>query len=299
MRLLLDMPERAAYTARTRIAPTPSGYLHVGNGVAFLITAELARQRSAVLRLRIDDIDAERTRPEYLEDIFSTLAWLGIKWTEGPTDPADHAFGWSQSARLERYLDRVDVLKEQGDLYACTCTRREMRAPTATGRKPCGCRTREIAFDEPAAAWRLRIPSDAVVRMETLFGGPQLLKPADLIADPVIRQRSVDDRPGRPSYQIASLMDDVDHDVTFIVRGDDLLPSTACQLYMADRLGLEAFGAVAFLHHPLLADEHGDKLSKSDGAAALRSMRDQNKALDGLKRTAERTIADLMRAPAT
>lgn len=298
MRLLLGMPDRAAFTARTRIAPTPSGYLHVGNGVAFLITAELARQRSAVLRLRIDDIDAERTRPEYLEDIFRTLTWLGIKWTEGPKDPADHAFRWSQSARWERYLDQVDLLKEQGDLYACTCTRRELRAPTASGRKPCSCRTREIPFDDPAAAWRLRIPSDAVVRMETLFRGPQLLKPAGLIADPVVRQRATLDRPGRPSYQIASLIDDVDHGVTFIVRGDDLLPSTACQLYLADRLGLDAFRSVAFVHHPLLTDEAGNKLSKSEGATALRAMRDRNKALDGLKRTAERMIADLMRVPA-
>ena len=119
---------------RTRIAPTPSGYLHAGNAVNFLLTAELARLHGGSLLLRIDDLDAERARPEYLDDIFHSLEWLGIAWHEGPRDAADFQRNWSQRTRIGRYQVLLDQLRRGGHLYACTCSRKEL--PT------CRCRTR-------------------------------------------------------------------------------------------------------------------------------------------------------------
>jgi len=259
----------------TRIAPTPSGYLHAGNAINFLITAEVAREAGAAIRLRIDDLDAERMRPAYVDDIFASLRWLGIRWSEGPRDRMEHERMHSQMLRLARYEECLHVLKEQGDLYACICSRADQK------RSGCDCRKRELPLTSPNASWRLRIPSDAVVRMESIHGGPQWLSPARLINEPVLRQRA--ELGGRPSYQIASLCDDADHGITHIVRGEDLLASTACQLHLAERLGLEVFQRVRFLHHPLIADSTGAKLSKSEGAASLKAMREGGQSPDALR----------------
>lgn len=264
---------------RTRIAPTPSGLLHAGNAVGFLITDAVARMLGARIRLRIDDLDAGRVRPAYVDDIFASLRWLGIAWHEGPADRAEHERGFSQAQRIPRYLERLQLLREQGDLYACACSRAEAR------RRPCECRAKGLPFDAPHAAWRLRVPADAQVCMEGLLHEARWLRPAELLPDPVLRQRA--DAGGRPAYQIASLVDDAEQGTTHIVRGDDLLPSTACQLYLAERLGMAAFQRVRFLHHPLLTDEHGRKLSKSEGAASLKAMRNAGIGPEALRRQAQ------------
>ena len=96
---------------RTRIAPTPSGYLHVGNALNFLITQKLARSASGSILLRIDDLDTERARPEYITDVFDSLAWLGITWDEGPLDADDLSRNWSQLQRVVRYAGRSGALR--------------------------------------------------------------------------------------------------------------------------------------------------------------------------------------------
>jgi len=267
------MPER------TRIAPTPSGYLHAGNAVGFLITARLASERKATLRLRIDDLDVERARPAYIEDIFASLEWLGIQWDEGPTGPADHAARWSQELRVPRYTGLLTLLAAQDHLYACTCSRRGIVA--------CTCRDQSNALDAPGVSWRLRVPEPCPVEIKTLNGSASV-DLAALLHDPVLRQRN-----GRPAYQIASLADDVDHGTTLIVRGSDLLPSTACQLHLAGLLGLSSFAQVRFLHHPLITDVSGNKLSKSEGAASLKAMREAGASLDGLRRQAGAVVEAL------
>lgn len=231
------------------------------------MTKELARRFGASIRLRIDDLDAERERPEFVEDIFQSLAWLGISWSDGPRDTHEQERVHSQRFRIPRYLERLDLLKEQGDLYACSCSRGDIR------RAHCSCRQRGLSFHAANVCWRLHIPEDAFVRMRGVAGADQLIRPAQLMSDPVLRQRQ--DLGGRPAYQIASVVDDVEHGISFIVRGEDLLPSTACQLYIAERSGLDGFLGIRFLHHPLLTDERGEKLSKSDGALALRTLREQ------------------------
>jgi len=284
---------------RTRIAPTPSGYLHAGNGVAFLLTYRLAGQYKASLRLRIDDLDAERGRLTYVEDIFDSLRWLGIDWDQGPHNANEQEREHSQAKRTVRYQENIDILKEQGDLYACTCSRSALRELARRGMKNCDCRAKQRSFKETEATWRLHIPADAMVRMDELFGNTRMLVPADLMTDPVIRQRISEEGAGRPAYQIASLMDDVDQGSTMIVRGEDLLSSTACQLYLADRLGLEAFKRIRFVHHPLITDAHGQKLSKSEGAEALRTMRANGTTPAELHASAERMLAGLRHGDAT
>lgn len=264
----------------TRIAPTPSGYLHAGNAIGFLITARLAKEQNASLRLRIDDLDAERARPEYVNDIFESLSWLRIQCSEGPAHAADHEASWSQDGRTPRYHELLAKLATDHHLYACMCSRRELPA--------CTCCDRDIALDADGVTWRLRVPDTCPVDIVGWKNNTRV-DLAALMHDPVLRQRN-----GRPAYQIASLADDVDHGITFIVRGADLLPSTACQLYLARLLHLDAFARIRFLHHPLVTDAAGNKLSKSEGAASLKAMRELGRASDPLREQADAVLAEVL-----
>lgn len=278
---------KARSTVRTRIAPTPSGYLHVGNAINFLLAQAIALRESGTILLRIDDLDAERLRPEYTEDIFHSLAWLGITWDEGPRSVIELEQRWSQRHRLARYNRIIDALADAGMLYACTCSR--------TSFAHCPHRAAGLPLDAADAAWRLRVPEGSEVELRRWPDGLERVRVDGLITDPVVRQRN-----GMPAYQIASLADDLDHGINLVVRGMDLMPSTACQLFIAHALGSEAFLGARFVHHPLVTDPHGRKLSKSAGATSLRAMREQGAGpealrdqtqgiLDGLLKDAERS----------
>jgi glutamyl/glutaminyl-tRNA synthetase len=248
---------------RSRLAPTPSGYLHAGNAVNFLLTETLVRRANGELHLRIDDIDRERVRPAYLDNIFATLRWLGITYEVGPWDVADFEAHFSQHLRLARYQALLERLVAVTDLvYACTCSRAQVAANSgADGRYGGTCRDKSLPLDTPGAAWRVRVPDGEVVHFSDGFLGPQMLEVASLVGDFVIRKKD-----GLPAYQTASLADDVAATMTVIVRGQDLLPSTAAQLWLAAQAGppwVEAFEAVQFYHHPLLTGADGQKLSKS------------------------------------
>lgn len=256
---------------RTRLAPTPSGLLHRGNAFNFLVTEQLARHFGAHLLLRIDDLDAERARPGYVADIFANLTWLGITWQEGPRDAEELHRTWSQHLRIPRYEQALEHLRAEGHLYACACTRQTQVR--------CGCRARGLSFAAPAVSWRLHLQDVVVPFTDLLMHGPIRLQ--DHLQDPVLRQRN-----GRPAYQIASLVDDEAMQMDLIVRGEDLFPSTMLQLYLAELLGFDHFQRTTFLHHPLLRDAAGEKLSKSNGADALNVMREQGVDPEALRREA-------------
>ncbi len=220
---------------KTRFAPTPSGFLHAGNRFNLQRTADLRDRHGGTLLLRIDDLDAERMRPEYLTHIFGTLREMDIRWDEGPRDEADFLANWSQHHRLPDYHRLLDRLRETGAVYACRCTRKTRAA--------CGCDRLGLPLDTPDAVWRVRWDH-----------------PHDPNLD-IVRLRD-----GRPSYQIASLSDDIRFGITHIVRGEDLRSSTAFQLHLADLLRLDAFLTVEFHHHALVLDAEGNKLSKSTAA---------------------------------
>lgn len=239
--------------------------------------------------LRIDDLDAERARPEYLEDIFYSLEWLGIGWDDGPSGPADFLERWSQQRRVARYQQLADALRAQGVLYACECSRSKLRELAPDGRYPGTCRGRGLDMDGADVAWRLDLGDTLPIRVPSCYGHSPELDLVSAMGDPILRQRN-----GRPAYQLASLADDVDFATTFVVRGMDLLPSSACQLHCATLLGLQHFHQCCFVHHELLHDNAGNKLSKSAGATSLKAMREAGLDASTLHAQADRMLAQLL-----
>lgn len=247
---------------RSRIAPTPSGRLHLGNAVNFVLTWLMVRKAGGTLRLRIDDADCLRTRPEYLEDIFLQLDWLGITWEEGPTGPDDFRRRFSQQLKRERYRAFMDALGRLGHLYPCGCSRSEIRNLAPDGVYPGFCRERAAA-PLSGQAIRVRVPEGSVFRVEG-----QEVALCKAMGDFVLWRKE-----DLPAYQLVSLVDDLDDRITLIVRGQDLLGSTAAQLFLAGLHGDNLFAETTFMHHPLVQGEDGRKLSKSDGALSLAAMR--------------------------
>ncbi len=249
---------------RSRIAPTPSGLLHLGNAVNCILTWLMVRKAGGALRLRIDDADCLRAKPEYLEDIFRQLEWLGITWDEGPTGPDDFRARFSQQLRLERYRSFLDELDRLGHLYPCGCSRSTIRQLAPDGVYPGFCRDRAEAF-KAGEAQRVRVPEGSVFRV-----GGQEIALCKAMGDFVVWRKE-----DLPAYQLVSLVDDLDDRINCIVRGQDLLPSTAAQLFLAGLHGDNFFAETFFHHHPLVLGDDGRKLSKSDNALSLAALRER------------------------
>ncbi|TGE25908.1 tRNA glutamyl-Q synthetase [Hymenobacter aquaticus] len=244
----------------SRLAPTPSGYLHLGNAVNFVLTWLIVRRSYGVLHLRIDDLDRARLRPAYLENIFRTIEWLGIDYDHGPSGPADFERHFSQLHRLSEYQQFLDELGRQPELlYACTCSRTQILAASPTGLYAGDCRAKALGLDTPQAAWRAHVAPGTLVSFNDLWLGPLALELARELGDFVVRKKD-----GVPAYQIGSIVDDVRLGVTLIVRGVDLLPSTAAQRWLAGfSAATTPFLHTRLVHHPLLPGPDGGKLSKS------------------------------------
>lgn len=236
----------------TRIAPTPSGYLHVGNAVNFVLTRWLAERSGARLVLRIDDFDRTRTRPEYVADIFTTLQWLGIGVDLGPADPGELERTWSMSTRRDQLAAARDALlaDHPESVFVCRCSRTEL---DGQGRCVAGCRDRRIPLTEGRSVVRLHVPEGVT---ESVGGAPTAVEPGDHV---------LWRRDDQPAYHLGSVVVDEDLGVTTIVRGVDLLAASALQRHLARLLGAPNFLEVDLRHHGLLRDEHGAKLSKSAG----------------------------------
>lgn len=248
-------------TIRSRIAPTPSGYLHIGNAVNFLRIWLLVRTAGGSLRLRIDDADNERARPEFVNDIFSQLDWLGLSWDEGPSGPDDFVKNHSQVHRIDRYREFLRQLAATNHLFSCSCSRKQIQQQSAYGLYPGTCRDRRALGS--CAAIRIHVPTGSVFTIDN---------------EPIPLCRAMGDflvwrRNGLPTYQLASLVDDLDYGTTHIVRGRDLMESTAAQLFLASRFSDSAFAQTVFVHHPLITCETGRKLSKSHRDLSLHAMR--------------------------
>lgn len=235
--------------SRLRLAPTPSGYLHTGNALNFALNWLAARLGGAGLLLRIDDLDAERKRPEYVQDIFESLDWLGLDRDEGPRSADDFEKNWSQHLRLPLYFNVLERLREKGLLFACRKSRRDL-APYGNAYPP-GFRDQGLSLEDPDVAWRLKTPPGLALR------------------DFAVRRRD-----GVPAYQVASVADDLYFGITHVIRGADLAESTDAQRFLARCLGEDKFLKINFLHHPLIINEHGEKLSKSAGASSLKALRE-------------------------
>jgi glutamyl/glutaminyl-tRNA synthetase len=255
---------------RTRIAPTPSGFLHLGNIFSFCLTVGIARRTGASVLLRIDDLDTERVRDEYIQDIFDSLQFLDIPWDEGPADPADYKNNHTQLQRLALYQEALQTLTNTGELFACSCSRTLLTAADEKKGYPGTCHQKKLSLLETGFNWRLHT-GNSEVRMHGLQASDDFLLPVSL-KDPVVRKKD-----GLPSYQLASVCDDIHFGVDLVIRGADLRDSSLIQLYLSGKLSPNNFTDTRFIHHALLKENGEQKLSKSAGSTSVHFLRTQGK----------------------
>src|SRR5580698_2529924 len=145
---------------RSRLAPTPSGYLHIGNAINFVISWLWVRKENGSLRLRIDDLVATHIKAEQLEDIFRTLEWLGLDWDDGPQTPDEQIRIYSQSFRIERYNNMINAIIQKSEVFACTCSRKYLKSTNEPIEQLCHCRTKHIPLSQPDYSLRIVTPQN-------------------------------------------------------------------------------------------------------------------------------------------
>lgn len=252
---------------KTRIAPTPSGFLHLGNILSFAITALLARRSGAKILLRIDDMDQARAAKHYIWDIFDTLNFLEIPWDEGPRDAAEFERHYSQLHRRDLYRQALNQLAGGQRVFACTCSRKQLLDSGS-----CVCMDKKIPLSTENACWRLITQNNRQLFIKN-YSGETILAgiPADM------EQFIVKKKDGFPAYQLTSVIDDLFYGTDLVIRGADLWPSSVAQHELALALGESRFGDIAFYHHSLLMETPGKKLSKSAGATSVKHLRESGK----------------------
>lgn len=257
----------------SRLAPTPSGFLHIGNVYSFVLTSLLAKSNAGSLRLRIDDIDSERTQDVFIDDILSQLEWLGIQIDEGPSSVEEFKKRFSQLLRLHEFDQALDELSSSHSLYACLCSRKDSVSNSSYSGN---CREKNIPLDTPGAQLRIRTNAPLIIHFNDLLAGEQTIDLSHQMTDFVVRRKN-----GLPSYQLVSCVEDLKFKMDLIVRGEDLRLSTAAQVFLAQKL--EPFktpSSTNYLHHLLLEEQPGQKLSKSHQSLSLKRMREQGISKD-------------------
>jgi glutamyl-tRNA synthetase len=263
--------------AQTRIAPTPSGYLHLGNAYSFLLTKALAKKHGAKILLRIDDLDRDRYRPEYVEDIFTTLDFLEIKIDQGPKNSKEMESTWSQVHRLPIYTEGLAQLERSKLTFSCTCTRSQILQIDPRGIYLGQCLDRRMPLNKHESSWRINTLDADFLDYIAYPATPKSALIPEEASCYVVRKKDL-----LPAYQLTSLLDDLHFGVDLIVRGQDLFPSTLGQLDLARILGKEGFAKTTFYHHALLKGPDQSKLSKSAGAYSIRQLRQDGKTLADL-----------------
>ena len=283
----------AGPSSRLRFAPTPSGYLHRGNALNFILNWLAARLRGARILLRIDDLDAERKRPEYVADVFENLHWLGLDWDEGPgsggsssssssgsssssssgsssgsSSSGGSSSGSSSSGGGEGGLLLAEFETEWSQHRRLPLYFNLLEQLRDTGLLfACRKSRRDLAPFEGFYPPEFR---DQGLSLDDADVAWRIATPSDFpMPDFVVRRRD-----GLPAYQVASIADDLHFGVSHVIRGDDLAASTAAQRFLAEQIGAQDFLNIRFLQHPLLTDALGQKLSKSAGADSLKALRE-------------------------
>ena len=266
-----------------RFAPSPTGRMHLGNVFAALISWLSAKKQGGKWVLRIEDLDPQRSRTEYARQIEDDLGWLGLDWDEGGLDAAGPAGPYRQSLRSEIYEEALAKLKATGLTYPCYCTRADIMATQAphesdgrvvyagTCRPPrlqnkdnSGCNAGEMQPERSERATRLWVPDETIRFTDRLYG-PQNVNLAEHCGDFILRRAD-----GAWAYQLAVVVDDAAMGITEVVRGSDLLLSSAQQIYLYRLLGLPA---PEFAHVPLLCNAEGRRLSKRDLSMSMEEIR--------------------------
>jgi glutamyl-tRNA synthetase len=311
-----SLPSTPASSYRGRLAPSPTGYLHVGHARTFWTAFERARDAGGVLVMRMEDLDPDRSRACYAEAAIEDLRWLGIRWQEGPGRDGLDTLGspdspqekgpfapYEQSRRRAYYVDAWRKLFQRGFLYPCRCSRKDLEAALAAPHEgnPAGpqCNAEVEPLDDepvypgtcrPVAGrctegdapqlpcpdadeidtpdginWRFRVPDGEAIEFEDLNLGPQRFVAGRDFGDFVVWRRD-----GCASYQLACVADDAAMGITEVVRGADLLKSTARQILLNRALG---YRDPAWFHCRLLLDANGRRLAKRHDALSLRTLR--------------------------
>jgi len=265
---------------RGRVAPSPTGLLHIGHAATFWTAYQRALKSEGVFVFRDGDLDAQRSRAAFAEAMLEDLRWLGIRWQEGPD--VGGPFGpYRQSQRRSFYLDAWRKLRDAGAIYPCTCSRKDLvlaaTAPNEGDDEPfypghCRSKTGEaVHYSEPAGVnWRFRVPEGETICFQDERLGSQSYIVGHHFGDFVVWRR--DDV---PAYQLAVVVDDAAMQITEVVRGADLLKSTARQLLLIRALGLPV---PAYFHCELLRDASGVRLAKRHDALSLRALREQGRS---------------------
>ncbi len=282
-------PQKAIY--RGRLAPSPTGLLHLGHARTFWIAAKRAMERQGTLILRNEDLDSQRCRSEFVDAMTEDLHWLGICWSEGPD--CGGPFGpYVQSDRRKFYLAAWKRLLDMGAIYPCTCSRKDVAlaavapndgddepmyagkcrpATSVLNATPLRGRTAEAAVsplpEVPAGVnWRFRVPDGEEICFTDLHLAPQRMIAGRDFGDFMVWRR--DDV---PAYQLAVVVDDASMQITEVVRGADLLKSTARQILLYRALGL---AIPDFYHCDLVRDESGVRLAKRHDSLCIRKLRE-------------------------
>jgi glutamyl/glutaminyl-tRNA synthetase len=312
---------------RGRLAPSPTGYLHLGHARTFWAAWRRARATGGKLVFRNEDLDYQRCRPEFVRAMYEDLRWLGLDWDEGPPgsfspqsgktgQPGDPGFTpqsgqsevggpfapYSQSQRRTFYLGAWRKLRDGGFIYPCSCSRKDLERALSAPHEalpfhgatlpdhlhgvddeapyPGTCRHKLATaknYDSPAGvSWRFRVPEGEIISFVDGYYGPQQFVAGRDFADFLLWRR--DDI---PAYQLAVVVDDAAMQITEVVRGADLLKSTARQLLLIRALG---YRTPAYFHCPLLRDEKNARLAKRHDALSLKKLREMNTSPSALEK---------------
>ena len=261
---------------RGRLAPSPTGYLHLGHARTFWVAHQRARAAGGKLIFRNEDLDYQRCKPEFVQAMYDDLRWLGLDWDEGP-DVGGPFTPYSQSQRRNIYLECWRRLRDGGFIYPCSCSRKDLERALQAPHEddddeipyPGTCRTKiNLAkqWESPGGiSWRFRVPDgQAISFLDLCFGAQEFTAGRDFSDFLIWRRDDI------PAYQLAVVADDETMRITEVVRGADLLKSTARQLLLIRALG---YSEPAYFHCSLMRDENNVRLAKRHDALSLRTLR--------------------------
>ena len=268
---------------RGRLAPSPTGFLHLGHARTFWAAQERARARGGELILRNEDLDSTRFKMEFAGAMIEDLRWFGFEWSEGP-DVGGKFAPYNQSERMEVYRAALEHLRARNFIYPCTCSRKDIQAATRAPHAndddepiyPGTCRgNSKLKIEHSKFAWRFRVPDGETISFtDGNFGERRFVAGKDF-GDFVVWRGD-----GVPAYQFACVVDDAAMQITEVVRGADLLVSTARQILLYRALN---WPAPDFFHCELMVDESGQRLAKRHDALSLRQLRERGESPENLR----------------
>lgn len=257
-------------TVRVRIAPSPTGNLHIGTARTAVFNWLFARHHGGQFILRVEDTDTERSRAEFTDNITEGLQWLGLQWDEGP---------FFQSQRLDRYSQAIQTLLAEGLAYRAYDTPKELdamrsaqkaqnQAPRYDNRHRNLTEAQQRAFEAEGrqAVIRFKIDDERTIQWKDLVRGSMNWRGSDLGGDMVVARAASVDSIGQPLYNLAVVVDDMDMAITHVIRGEDHIANTAKQILLYEALGSKV---PEFAHTPLILNQSGQKLSKRDGVTSI------------------------------